>query len=69
MTRMTEAVVDRLAGQTPCLWGDIDTWHRACFTGKSEEEQRAAYKVAYQIARKTIRKRLAAQVRAILAAA
>jgi hypothetical protein len=67
--RMTRAVVERLAQQTPCLCGDIDTWHRECYAGKSEEQIKAEYAAAFDKARRTLRARLQEQTRAAIAKA
>lgn len=52
---MTRFEVDRACGQTPCLCGDIETWHPKCFTGKTDVEIAAGYDRAYKIARRKLR--------------
>jgi hypothetical protein len=53
--------IDRLAGQTPCLCGSIETWHFACYKGKTQQEVDSAIPGAYRIAARKLRERAAAQ--------
>jgi hypothetical protein len=62
---MTEAEIDRALGGTPCVCGDLTTWHRECYACKTPEQIKAGYVRAYAKARrhlKTIREREAAQM-------
>lgn len=57
---MTRDEVDKAAGQTPCLCGDIETWHPECysmFLGRPEHEIKEAKTHAYAIARRKLRER------------
>lgn len=57
---MTRFEVDRACGQTPCLCGDIETWHPGCYRvylGRPKDEIQAATERAYAIARRKLRKR------------
>lgn len=58
--RLTPDVIDRMIGQTPCLCGDIETWHSRCYAGKSQEKIGTGYKAAYRIAARKIREQAAA---------
>jgi len=49
--RLTEHQVEQIIGQTPCVCGDVETWHPACYKGKTKEQIAAEYKTAYRIAR------------------
>lgn len=57
MYAMTRNEIEMACGQTPCLCGDIETWHPACYAGKSEAEVKSGYVRAYQIARVKLRTR------------
>lgn len=59
---MTRFEVDRACGQTPCLCGDIETWHPECFKGKSASQIKTDYDRAYRIARDKLKVRVAQQV-------
>lgn len=59
---MTRFDVDRACGQTPCLCGDIETWHLECFAGKTATEVKAGYSRAYQIARAKLKTRAALHI-------
>lgn len=39
---MTRFEVDKACGQTPCLCGDLETWHPECYAGKNDEQLAAA---------------------------
>lgn len=67
--RLTPEVIDRIIGQTPCLCGDIETWHARCYRGKTQEEVTQAYKRAYRIAAKKIRQQQANAAAAAIDAA
>lgn len=54
---MRRLEVDRACGQTPCLCGDIETWHPECFSDKAPAQIHEAYERAYKIARRNLRKR------------
>jgi len=56
---MTRSEVDRACGQTPCLCGDIETWHPECYAGKTKTEISDGYNEAYSIARRKLRIRAA----------
>ena len=45
---MTEVEIDRLLGGTPCLCGTTDTWHFACYKGKTPAQATAASKRVYR---------------------
>lgn len=44
---MTNFELDRHFGGTPCLCGDVGTWHPSCYAGKSDAQVAAAYRTAY----------------------
>lgn len=57
---MTRNDVDKACGQTPCLCGDIETWHPDCyraFLGLPKSKIEEAKDRAYAIARRKLRKR------------
>ena len=43
--------IEMYFGQTPCLCGDVETWHKKCYAEKSDEEIKAASKKAFDMAR------------------
>ena len=55
--RWSQHDLDRALGQTPCVCGDIDTWHDACYRGKSQAQINREMKQAYQIARRKFEER------------
>lgn len=57
---MTEFEIDRHFGGTPCLCGEVGTWHRGCYAGKTKAEIVAAYKGVYRKLRRRIKSRAAA---------
>lgn len=65
--RFTRSVVDRLAGQTPCLCGSIDTWHPRCYAGKSNAQVQEEMSKAYRMAAAELRRRYQASVDSIIA--
>jgi len=67
--RFTPDVIERIIGQTPCLCGDIETWHARCYAGKTHAEIAAAYKRAYRIAANKIRNRAAEAASAAISSA
>lgn len=67
---MNRLEVDRALGQTPCICGDVETWHPRCyqkFLGRPEHEIKDAMDRAYKIARRKLKARTMAQVRDALA--
>jgi hypothetical protein len=66
MKRMTRDEVDRLAGQTPCLCGNIDTWHPECYRGKTAAQVQQARIDSYKIAEKKLLDRLASATTAAI---
>jgi hypothetical protein len=64
--RVTRTEVDRACGQTPCLCGDIESWHPDCFAGKAAEQVKAEYEFAYRIARVKLQTRANQRVAQIL---
>jgi hypothetical protein len=67
--KLTDADVDRLAKQTPCLCGDIESWHSECYRGKTDEQIQRGYKRAYNIARRTLQVRIEADAAAAIRSA
>lgn len=66
---MTEMEIDLLLGCTPCICGTEDTWHGACYAGKTKEQVEAAYRRVYAKIRKRLRReRIEALAQAIDAA-
>jgi len=57
---MTRFEVDRACGQTPCLCGDIETWHIKCYEIPSHQIEKAIDR-AYRIARRKLKERAKAQ--------
>jgi hypothetical protein len=64
--RMTRNVIDRLAQQTPCSCGDIDTWHDRCYAGKSNPKIRAEMVVAYKKAAAELKRRYEESANAVI---
>jgi len=55
---MTALEIDRYFGQTPCLCGDVSSWHFDCYAGKSAKEVASAYRRVYaRIRRRLYRER------------
>lgn len=46
--------IDRILQQTPCICGATDTWHRACYNGKTDEQVASAYDRVYAKLAKTM---------------
>ena len=63
---MTRFEVDKACGQTPCLGGDLETWHPQCYGGKNDEQLTAATARSYEIARRKLRKRAKESVRLLI---
>lgn len=63
---MTRQEVDRACGQTPCLCGDIDTWHPECFAGKTPRQIAEGYDKAYELARRNLRNRAQKTMRTLI---
>jgi hypothetical protein len=55
---VTRYEVDQALGCTPCVCGDLTTWHAECYAGKTSEQLEAAYKRVYAKARRYLRERL-----------
>ena len=53
---MTNFEIDRLLQHTPCLCGDITTWHKECYRGKTDEEVREGYRKVYSRIRRQLAK-------------
>lgn len=47
---MTTDAIDRAIGQTPCICGDIETWHSDCYANKSNRQIANGMKNAYRLA-------------------
>ena len=63
---MNRLEVDRALGQTPCICGDVETWHQECyakFLGRPKHEIAEAMDRAYTIARRKLKARGLAQAR------
>lgn len=56
---MTRYEIDRACNQTPCICGDIETWHPKCYAGKTSAEIKSGYDRAYSIARRKLKARAA----------
>ena len=54
---MTRYEIDRACNQTPCICGDIETWHKQCYAGKTTDEIKVGYDRAYRIARRKLKAR------------
>jgi hypothetical protein len=65
--RLTRAMIDRLAQQTPCLCGSIDTWHRNCYAGKTPGQLRDARTESYKIAAAELKRRNKLAAEAVIA--
>jgi hypothetical protein len=66
---MNRLEVDRALGQTPCVCGDVETWHQQCyakFRGRPKHEFEAAMDRAYRIARRKLNDRGMDQARKAL---
>lgn len=66
---MTDYEVERALGCTPCVCGDLETWHFACYAGKTAEQLEAGHKAAMRKARVFIKTRLAQQTAGAIRAA
>lgn len=64
---MTRFEVDRACGQSPCLCGDIETWHLSCFAGKTAAEIERLYVRAYRVARLRLQRRAQQHLDRVLA--
>jgi hypothetical protein len=60
---MTRFEVDKACCQTPCLCGDIETWHPECYEGKTKVQIEKSTEQSYKIARCKLRKRADETVR------
>lgn len=49
---MTRDEVDRALGGTPCICGDLKSWHPKCYAGKSPTQIQTARARVYSKARK-----------------
>jgi hypothetical protein len=45
---MTKEVIEKVIGQSPCLCGDMNTWHGTCYAGKSNEQIAQESEKAYR---------------------
>jgi hypothetical protein len=66
---MNRLEVDRALGQTPCICGDVETWHPQCyeqFLGRPKHEIEAAMDRAYRTARRKLKERAKAQAKEAL---
>ena len=50
---MTNEQIDKFLGQTPCLCGDVTTWHKECYVDKTPEEVERLYKGVYSKLRRS----------------
>lgn len=67
---MNRLEVDRALGQTPCICGEIETWHQQCyakFLGRPKHEIDAAMDAAYRTARRKLKERAMARVGNVIA--
>lgn len=67
--RLTRNMIDRLAGQTPCLCGSIDTWHPQCYAEVASGQLRKEMVEAYKVAATELKRRYAASAKAVIAVA
>ena len=61
---MNRLEVDRALGQTPCICGDVESWHPQCyarFLGRPKHEIDAAMDRAYRTARCKLKERAKVQ--------
>lgn len=63
---MTEYEVERALGCTPCVCGDLETWHPACYQGKTREQLAAGHKTAMVKARAHLKSQADAMSKAAL---
>lgn len=63
---MTDYEVERALGCTPCVCGDLETWHFACYAGKSHADLLAGYKAAMRKARTHLKRQADAMLLAAL---
>jgi hypothetical protein len=57
--RLSDSDVERMLGFTPCVCGDLETWHFGCYRGKTKEQIADGYKRAFRLARAELKRRLA----------
>jgi hypothetical protein len=53
---MNDLQIDRILGQTPCLCGNLLTWHPECYKGKSGHDVSLAYQIVYDSIRRALAK-------------
>ena len=66
---LSDMDIVREIGQTPCICGDLDTWHPVCYRGKTAEEVRRLARGAMRAARREVARRRSASAEAIIRAA
>lgn len=59
---MTDHEVEQFLGCTPCVCGDLETWHPRCYVGLTKEAIAAGYKRAFAKARREIKSRIKAAI-------
>jgi hypothetical protein len=62
---VTDYEVERALVCTPCVCGDLASWHRECYAGKTQEQIAAGYARAFAKARRHLKKVRAGLVDAI----
>ena len=67
MRPLTRQAIDEILGCTPCVCGDMTTWHQSCYRDKTQEQIDAAYARVYRAARKSINNAAGDKARDILA--
>lgn len=67
--RLTPQAIDQLAQQTPCLCGDLTTWHARCYSDLSDSEIAAGYRTVYREAAKAYRQQVKMAASAAILAA
>ena len=63
---MTDYEVERALGCTPCVCGDLETWHSKCYRGKTTEELDALHKAAMRKARDNLKRQANKAIRSAL---
>lgn len=51
---MTTLEIDQYLGQTPCLCGNVTTWHGPCYAGKTDKQIEDAYRRVYACIRRLL---------------
>lgn len=67
---MTDYEVERALGYSPCVCGVLNgTWHRECYSGKTQDEVRAGKKSALTAARRHLKRQAEQASTAVISAA